>query len=476
MFRRGDLITTGGYVGRGPLISRPRRARFNPLSLPGLAAWYDASDSATVLTQVGGGTNFVAASSQSLTGVDDGLSNVNPTQATWNVWAKLGTLTSSQNHLLNKGFGGGGRAYNIHVTNTGLPRFIVYHDGGVTNLKEYRPTFVINNGSWRMLTMTFDNGEFKIFVDGVELTGAQLNKVADVSFTTINQSTASLFIGSGGSSFSDHDQDETAIWNRALSNAEIATLYNSGAGRTYAEAPASLKTNLVSWWSMNAPTSGNWLDQHGTNHLTPSASRPTATTGVTFNVAQDGQTVRRWLDKSGAGRHLNQTDLVNQPTLNTSVSGVVGNGTSAFMTASFPVLEPQTIYFVAIANTNVSGHRFMDGMATNRNMLRNLSGGLNALTGASNVSVTGDIFQRFIGGAVFASAGAGAFYGLTFAAGTLSNGVTDALGLTLLSSNGGGSNWLDGIIFERISYGAAHDAATRERVIRYLARKWGITV
>jgi hypothetical protein len=203
----------------------------------------------------------------------------------------------------------------------------------------------------------------------------------------------------------------------------------------------------------------------------------TVLTSISPDVpATNGQTVRRWLDKSGAGRHLNQTDLVNQPTLNTSVSGVVGNGTSAFMTASFPVLEPQTIYFVAIANTNVSGHRFMDGMATNRNMLRNLSGGLNALTGASNVSVTGDIFQRFIGGAVFASAGAGAFYGLTFAAGTLSNGVTDALGLTLLSSNGGGSNWLDGIIFERISYGAAHDAATRERVIRYLARKWGITV
>jgi hypothetical protein len=51
MFRRGDLITTGGYVGRGPLISRPRNA-FNPFSLPGLAAWYDASDSSTVLTTV----------------------------------------------------------------------------------------------------------------------------------------------------------------------------------------------------------------------------------------------------------------------------------------------------------------------------------------------------------------------------------------------------------------------------------------
>lgn len=48
--------------------------------------------------------------------------------------------------------------------------------------------------------------------------------------------------------------------------------------------------------------------------------------------ATDGQTVRRWLDRSGNGRHMNQSTLANQPTF---VSGAVtGDGLNARMTSS----------------------------------------------------------------------------------------------------------------------------------------------
>jgi hypothetical protein len=130
------------------------------------------------------------------------------------------------------------------------------------------------------------------------------------------------------SSFLNGSMDEVTYHKRVLTADERTWLYNSGAGRTYSEADASLKTSLVSWWSMNAPASGNWLDQHGTNHLTPSASRPTATEGVTFNNATDGQTVRRWLDRSGNSRHLDQATLANQPTLTSG--GANGNLFLAF--------------------------------------------------------------------------------------------------------------------------------------------------
>jgi hypothetical protein len=188
--------------------------------------------------------------------------------------------------------------------------------------------------------------------------------------------------------------------------------------------------------------------------------------------ATDGQTVRRWLDKSGNGRHLEQANIVQQPTL--TGGGLDSLGTQ-FMQASFAVIEPQTHYFAAIDLGASDNTRILDGGTGNRCMFRKLTNQLNAFTGSTNLSATGAITSRFIGGAVFASAGAGVFHNLTFNGGTLSNGATDAFGLTILA-NPGGTSGFAGTLFERFSYNAAHDAETRERVIRWLARKWGITV
>jgi hypothetical protein len=65
-------------------------------------------------------------------------------------------------------------------------------------------------------------------------------------------------------------------WNRRLSsgaNSEIAALWNSGAGRTYASLDGGLLTNLVSWWALNGNSSAVSLtDSHGGNNLTNNGS------------------------------------------------------------------------------------------------------------------------------------------------------------------------------------------------------------
>ena len=51
-------------------------------------------------------------------------------------------------------------------------------------------------------------------------------------------------------------------------------------------------------------------------------------------AATDGQTVRRWLDRSGNGRHLDQATLANQPTF--SGGSVMFGGVNKLMLATIP--------------------------------------------------------------------------------------------------------------------------------------------
>jgi hypothetical protein len=47
--------------------------------------------------------------------------------------------------------------------------------------------------------------------------------------------------------------------------------------------------------------------------------------------ATDGQTVRRWLDKSGNNRHLDQADLALQPIFTNAATGLTFDGTNDFL-------------------------------------------------------------------------------------------------------------------------------------------------
>jgi hypothetical protein len=63
--------------------------------------------------------------------------------------------------------------------------------------------------------------------------------------------------------------------------------------------------------------------------------------------ATDGQTVRRWLDKSGNARHLEQAVLANQPTFSAASLAVVGDGVAQQMqSVAFTLAQPITYYCV----------------------------------------------------------------------------------------------------------------------------------
>lgn len=76
------------------------------------------------------------------------------------------------------------------------------------------------------------------------------------------------------------------VWRRILTAAEITDLYNSGAGKTYAQITAAEKASLVSYWNLDE-ASGTRFDSHAGVGLISGATRTEGVyqSGYKFAVA-----------------------------------------------------------------------------------------------------------------------------------------------------------------------------------------------
>ncbi|MEE2904417.1 MAG: LamG-like jellyroll fold domain-containing protein [Myxococcota bacterium] len=113
-------------------------------------------------------------------------------------------------------------------------------------------------GSWHNITSVYDRlaGTASIYVNGSLATTGNWSE-------TVAVSDRSLTIGQG--KWGAYDQyfhgtvDDTALWNRALTGTEIATVYNSGTPPDLQR--QSTSSGLVSWWTMgDAPSDDSTAD------------------------------------------------------------------------------------------------------------------------------------------------------------------------------------------------------------------------
>jgi hypothetical protein len=100
--------------------------------------------------------------------------------------------------------------------------FADYTDNSVTQLWSEEP---LNNNTWYMLTLIYDNSDMKLYINGV----LEANTTFSDGPGTTN--TADLCIGNQTSE-REYDSyiDELGVWDRVLSYEEISELYNYGYG------------------------------------------------------------------------------------------------------------------------------------------------------------------------------------------------------------------------------------------------------
>ena len=180
---------------------------------------------------------FSNTKSLSLDGVDEYVdlgssNNLNPTSAyTISAWVKRGTgnLQTICNNGKNAALQGGILLWSV------AGKIKLYHWDTTWRIVE--SDAVLSDGVWYHVAGTWDGTTIKIYIDGVQQTSTFNTSI--LNYGTITQNT---FIGIYNTYEWNGNIDEVALWNTALSDADINTI---------ATAPSDLSSyNPVAWYRM----------------------------------------------------------------------------------------------------------------------------------------------------------------------------------------------------------------------------------
>ena len=190
-------------------------------------------------------------------------------------------------------------------------------------------------------------------------------------------------------------------------------------------------------------------------------------TGITVT----GAGVSQWNDASGLEHHLKQANDTNRPAKQ-SDGAILFDGVDNFLKAdAFTFIQPSFIYVLGKQITWTASDNWFDGDTANTGLLQQV-------TLTPQIAANADIQSSTISPALNTDVvvcvgfnGANGVLQLNHGTPVTGNFGADTLdGFTLGAIGGGGSGWSNIQIKEVIAYNTAHDANTRRRVIKYLAK------
>lgn len=179
---------------------------------------------------VGDAFDFTAASSES---VDCGdIAIFKNSSYSINFWVKT---TAASGRLISEGASASANPYYRIFLETGKVKVALRDSGGSTDVETITGS-AVNDGDWHMVTAVQDGGSsFQFYLDGSS-SGSEdtsSNPTDDTDKTVL----AAGYSNGSYESYYDGLLDQVAIYNIALSQAQITALYNSGSGLSYANMP-----------------------------------------------------------------------------------------------------------------------------------------------------------------------------------------------------------------------------------------------
>jgi hypothetical protein len=204
--------------------------------------------------------------------VDDGVFDFGANDFTLQLWVNFND-TDREQTLLEKFSGGGGPGWTLTKLGGNALHFYAQPTISLTSNGLAMPS-----GVWHHILMRRSGSAFALFYDGaVVASGTATGALPDTSMP--------LLIGKrndfDGRNFAVNGRiDDVAIWSTALSDAEIAALYDGGAGNQVAVGDVCTPNaaGLVSWW----PAEGNADD-------TADGNDGLMVNGATFAPGKEGQ-------------------------------------------------------------------------------------------------------------------------------------------------------------------------------------------
>ena len=139
-------------------------------------------------------------------------------------------------------------------------------------------------GVWQHVVAVYDNGAMRFYYNGTEYTtGLTEGDHSSLGTLTIGANQ------NGGGNFYTGIIDEVAVWNEALTAAEITALYNSGSGLDAASNSGAYtsSSNLVGYYKMDDGTGNTTIDASGNTNTATLNNMDSSTDWVTGYAIQD---------------------------------------------------------------------------------------------------------------------------------------------------------------------------------------------
>jgi len=189
-----------------------------------------------------GGTINVAGKIDKAYNFTGGTQGVNFTSAVWgydkdmsfNTWIKWNSFANGKGIInLGDGPGIGPLLLVVDTGDSGNNVRIAVVEDGIGWYGNAVSTGTVSNGNWEMITVTYTSSTKNISL--------YLNGNYDTSFTHSRTTSSGTTNKIGGGLYGDVSNndgtnavfDETGLWNRTLTKAEVVQLYNGGVGMTY---------------------------------------------------------------------------------------------------------------------------------------------------------------------------------------------------------------------------------------------------
>jgi hypothetical protein len=239
---------------------------------------YDSGSWRTFANEAGSG--FTQQYSVAFDGTDDFValgnsSDLAPSSITISTWIKVTGSVNTYNYIVSRA----GSTYgSYHLRYTSANKFNVHLGFASSQFKNditSSSTYTLTD--WHHVAFTYDQTNVKLYVDGVEEYSAAETRA--IHYTAGSAGTDTHIGKTGGTlgypSPSEGLIDEVAIFNTALSGANITSIYNSGS-------PDDLTSySPVGWWRMgdNDSGTGTTITDQGSG-----GNDGTLTNGPTFST------------------------------------------------------------------------------------------------------------------------------------------------------------------------------------------------
>jgi hypothetical protein len=143
-------------------------------------------------------------------------------------WVKMRTeiSTDEQCFTARSYINASGTSIQINYQyNAGTRRIRFLRYGSSNSLQYY--TITLGTSNWAHIVATFDGSTIKGYVNGTEVTTEANSGTQSIGGTAFG------IAANGTTQYASALIDEYGVWSRALSGAEVTSLYNSGSGLAY---------------------------------------------------------------------------------------------------------------------------------------------------------------------------------------------------------------------------------------------------